>query len=211
MEIGGVKPPEGLHGRSLLPLLKSEKSGVIDTTRDWVITGRERHVATAREDNLPYPMRALRKPGWLYIRNFVPDRWPMGAPYSAVGTNSPTQEELEESTYVAFPDMDASPTKAWLVLHRDEPAVKPIFDKAFAKRPAEELYDLSKDPDEMNNVAADPAYAAQKQKLADELMQRLREAGDPRLAADPVFEHPPFTDMGGKAENKTNKQRPGAK
>ncbi|HND56700.1 MAG TPA: sulfatase-like hydrolase/transferase, partial [Pirellulaceae bacterium] len=208
MEIGGVKPPDGLYGRSLLPLLRSEKQGVIDATRDWVITGRERHVATAREDNLPYPMRALRWPGWLYIRNFAPDRWPMGAPYSAVGTSSPTQEQLEESTYVAFPDMDASPTKAYVVLHRDAPAVKPIFEKAFAKRPAEELYDLAKDPDQMRNVAADPAFAAQKQKLADELMARLREANDPRLAADPIFEHSPFTDVGGDAEKKTRRQRP---
>jgi arylsulfatase A-like enzyme len=208
MEIGGVKPPEGLYGRSLLPLMQSDKSGLIDPTRDWIIGGRERHVATAREDNLPYPMRALRKPGWLYIRNFAPDRWPMGAPYSAVGASSPTQEELETSTYVAFPDMDASPTKAFLVLHRDEPQVKPLFDHAFAKRPAEELYDLSKDSDEMNNVAADPAYAAQKQRLADELMTKLKEAGDPRVSADPVFEHPPFTDVGEQAEKKTKKQRP---
>ncbi len=207
MEIGGVKPPEGLYGRSLLPLLKSEKQGVIDATRDWVITGRERHVATAREDNLPYPMRALRKPGWLYIRNFAPDRWPMGAPYSAVGTSSPTQEELETSTYVAFPDMDASPTKAWLVLHRDEPQWKPIFDKAFAKRPAEELYDLSKDPDQIHNVAEDTAYAGQKKKLSDELMSRLKEANDPRLAADPIFEHSPFTDTGeGKGKRKQQAQ-----
>jgi arylsulfatase A-like enzyme len=210
MEIGGVKPPEGLYGRSLLPLLKSEKEGAIDATRDWVITGRERHVATAREDNLPYPMRALRKPGWLYIRNFAPDRWPMGSPYSAVGTGAPTQEQLESETYVAFPDMDASPTKAFLVLHRDEPAVKPFFDRAFAKRPAEELYDLSKDPDEIHNVAADPAYAEQKKKLSDELMSRLKEANDPRLAADPIFEHAPFTDVGEGADKKTKKQRPGA-
>ena len=60
MEIGGVKPPEGLYGRSILPLLKTDKEGQIDPERTWVITGRERHVATAREDNLPYPMRALR-------------------------------------------------------------------------------------------------------------------------------------------------------
>ncbi|MEQ1859200.1 MAG: sulfatase [Chthoniobacteraceae bacterium] len=196
MEIGGVKPPEGLYGRSLLPLLKSEKQGQIDPERDWVITGRERHVATAREENLPYPMRALRKPDFLYIRNFAPDRWPMGSPYSATGTSSPGVEELESSTYVAFPDMDASPTKAFVVLHRDDPKWKWHFDYAFGKRPAEELYDLSKDPEQVQNVAADPAYAAQKQKLADELMLRLREAGDPRLA-DPVpFEHPPFTDAG---------------
>ncbi len=55
MEIGGVKVPENLYGRSLMPLLQSEKSGQIDKSRNWVITGRERHVRAAREDNLPYP------------------------------------------------------------------------------------------------------------------------------------------------------------
>ena len=197
MEIGGVKPPEGLYGRSLVPLLKSDKAGQIDPERTWAITGRERHVSTAREDNLPYPMRALRTPDFLYIRNFAPDRWPMGAPFSAVGETSPSADDLEGNTYVAFPDMDASPTKAWLILHRSDPQWKWHFDYAFGKRPAEELYDLRKDPGQVQNVATDPAYAAQKQKSSDELMQRLRAAGDPRVVADPVpFEHPPFTDAG---------------
>lgn len=205
MEIGGVKPPEGLYGRSLIPLLKSDKAGQIDPERNWAITGRERHVGTAREDNLPYPMRALRTPEFLYIRNFAPDRWPMGSPFSAVGESSPSAEDLESNTYTAFPDMDASPTKAWLVLHRNDPQWQWYFDYAFGKRPGEELYDLSKDPDQVKNLAADPAYAAQKQKLADELMKRLRDAGDPRVVADPVpFEHPPFTDAGpGKGKRKS--------
>jgi len=204
MEIGGATPPEGLYGRSLVPLLTAEKGGQIDPSRTWVITGRERHVATAREDNLPYPMRALRTPDFLYIRNFAPDRWPMGAPYSAVGESSPPAEDLETNTYVAFPDMDSSPTKAFLVIHRNEPQWKWVFDYTFGKRPAEELYDLSKDPDQTNNLAADPAYAVQKTKLAEELMAKLKAAGDPRLTDDPPFEHSPFTD----ASERPAKKRP---
>ena len=48
MEIGGVKPPDNLYGKSLMPLLKSEKNGQIDEERTWAITGRERHVDKAR-------------------------------------------------------------------------------------------------------------------------------------------------------------------
>ena len=48
--------------------------------------------------------------------------------------------------------------------HRDEPQVKPLFELAFEKRPAEELYDLSKDPHQLHNVAADPAYAGCEEK-----------------------------------------------
>jgi N-sulfoglucosamine sulfohydrolase len=41
---------------------------------------------------------------------------------------------------------------------------------AFLKRPREELYDLSTDPNELKNLAADPAHA----KALGELRQRLR-------------------------------------
>ena len=78
LEIGDVPPPGGLYGRSLLPELLAPTGGQIDPTRTEVITGRERHVAAAREGYLPYPSRALRTPDFLYIRNFAPDRWPLG-------------------------------------------------------------------------------------------------------------------------------------
>ncbi|TCO93592.1 putative sulfatase [Chthoniobacter flavus] len=195
MEVGGVTPPAGLYGRSMKKQLQSDQGGQIDPERTWVIGGRERHVATAREDNLPYPMRCLRTPKFLYIRNFAPDRWPMGAPYSATATGGPSAEELEKNTFIAYPDMDASPTKAWLILHQNDPAWKWHFDRAFGKRPAEELYDLQKDPDETKNVADDPAYATRKDQLSKELMGKLTDAADPRVTGDGLtFDRPPFTD-----------------
>lgn len=195
MEVGGVKPPAGLYGRSLLPVLKSDKSGQVDPTRTWVITGRERHVAAAREGNLPYPMRALRTREFVYVRNFAPDRWPMGLPGEVTDTATPPAQALTSNTFVAFADMDASPTKAWLVAHRDEPQWKWHYDFAFGKRPAEELYDLRNDPDQVKNVADEAAYAAVKDKLAADLMKRLTDAGDPRVTGDgKTFDQPPFSD-----------------
>jgi arylsulfatase A-like enzyme len=197
MEIGAVTPPANLYGKSLLPLLQSDKSGQIDPDRNWVITGRERHVARAREDNLPYPMRALRTPDFLYIRNFAPDRWPMGSPAGAADKELPPTQAMESNTYVAFADMDASPTKAWLIEHRDDPKWKWTYDFAFAKRPGEELYDLKKDPDQTDNVAANPAYAKQKQELSTRLIKLLTDAGDPRVTGDgKTFDRPPYTDAG---------------
>jgi arylsulfatase A-like enzyme len=195
MELGGVKPPPGVTARSLVPLLESDKSGQIDPTRTWVITGRERHVAGAREGNRPYPMRALRTSNFLYIRNFEPDRWPMGAPYAAeAATPTLSAERLENETRYAFPDMDASPTKAWIVLHRDVDDWKWNYGRAFNKRPAEELYDLIEDPGQTQNLASDPAFAPQTARLGTELISRLRAVGDPRVCATPVpFENPPFT------------------
>lgn len=205
MELGGATIPAGVNGRSLVPLLISDQSGQIDPTRDWVITGRERHVAGAREGNLPYPHRALRTADYLYIRNFEPTRWPLGSPggVSLTGPETPPTAELEDSTYAAFSDMDASPTKAWLIEHRSESQWQPLFDLAFGKRPAEELYDLKKDPNEMVNLAADPAYAKQRAKLATQLLGELKQVGDPRVTTNPVkFELPPFTDAGQKGKGK---------
>src|SRR5262249_6355533 len=121
LEIGDVTPPTGLYGKSLLPPLQSDKSRQIEPERNWVVTCPERHVARAREDNLPYPMRALRTPDFLYVRNFAPDRWPMGSPVAAAEKSLPPTAAMENNTYVAYADMDASPTKAWLIEHRDDP------------------------------------------------------------------------------------------
>jgi N-sulfoglucosamine sulfohydrolase len=188
LEIGGAPVPDVMTGRSLLSVLKSEQAGLVDPARTWVVTGRERHVAAAREENLPYPQRAVRTAEFLYIRNFKPDRWPMGMP----GTTDP--KALGGNTFAAFADMDASPTKTWLITHGDEPQYKKFYDFAFAKRPLEELYDLKKDPDQVTNVAADPAYASQKQELADRLLKTLADANDPRVVGDgTMFDDPPYS------------------
>jgi arylsulfatase A-like enzyme len=195
LETGGLKPAPGMNGRSIVNVLQSDKSGLVDPSRTCVVTGRERHVAAAREDFMPYPHRALRVAGFLYIRNFKPDRWPMGAPGGVTDIETPPAEQLEKNTFVAFPDMDASPTKAWIIQHRHDTEWQQHYDYAFGKRPAEELYDLGKDPDQIHNVAADPAYAAKRKAMAEQLMKILQEAGDPRVTGDGMtFERPPFTD-----------------
>jgi arylsulfatase A-like enzyme len=191
MEIAGVTPPAGLYGRSLLALLKSDQSGQVEADRTWVITGRERHVEDAREGFLPYPMRALRTRDYLYIRNFAPDRTPAG---DAKGALTASAAALAGNTRIGFSDMDLSPTKAWVVMHRDDPQWKWVYDRAFGLRPAEELYDLSTDPVQIKNVAADARYAKTKQELSERLMKTLTDAGDPRVIGDgTTFDRPPFT------------------
>lgn len=74
-EVGGVTPPPSMTANSILPVLLSGRSGQIEPHRDFVVTGRERHVAIAREGFLPYPQRCLRTKAFIYIINFEPDRW----------------------------------------------------------------------------------------------------------------------------------------
>jgi len=208
LEIGGVAKDPGMQGRSFLNVLTSSETGLVDPERTWVVTGRERHVASARAKNLPYPHRALRTEKFLYIKNFAPDRWPMGDPKGVTETTAspkaPSPAELEHNTFAAFADMDASPTRAWLVAHRHDPKWKWHYDYAFGKRPAEELYDISKDPDQIKNVAADPAYAEIKKELAARLLQILTDAGDPRVIdGGQTFDLPPFTDAVEAKKKKT--------
>jgi N-sulfoglucosamine sulfohydrolase len=179
LEAAGITPPAAMDGRSLLPLLTSDKSGIIDASRDHVVVGRERHEADSRPDFMPYPMRAIRTADHLYIHNFKPERWPSGDAYSDGGPSGD-------------PNPQGSGTVAWLVQHRGEPVVKPLYDLIYGKRSAEELYDLHQDPDQMRNLAADPAFSSQKARLSDRLMAVLERTSDPRLTD--AFDMPPYVD-----------------
>lgn len=195
MEAADVAVPATMTGKSLLPVLESDASGQVDGARTFVVTGRERHVSVAREGNLPYPQRAIRTKDFLYIYNFEPDRWPAGDPNGLDDPNAvpPPFEVLEHDVYFAYPDIDASPTKAWMVYHRAEAEVQNAFDLGFGKRPQEELYDLRIDPHYMNNIADDPVYTAPKQDLHDRLMALLHEQKDPRVVEEPCrFEQDPY-------------------
>jgi uncharacterized sulfatase len=195
LDAAEVGIPASMTARSLLPLLESEGSGQVEPDRTFVVTGRERHVWNARDGGLPYPQRAIRTRDYLYVHNFAPDRWPVGDPRGLddLGAPAPAFEKLESDTFVAYSDMDASPTKAWMVHHRADEGVREIFELGFGKRPREELYDLRVDPDHMNNLAEDPAHEKVREELAARLMQVLRENDDPRVAETPCrFEHAPY-------------------
>jgi N-sulfoglucosamine sulfohydrolase len=166
LEAAGLRPPPEMTGRSLLGLLKGEDA----TERDRVFVERERH-ANVRAGDLSYPMRAVRTRQFLYIRNLRPDRWPAGDPqmWQEVGP---------------FGDVDGSPTKDFILGHRTDPKIAPYFRLALARRPAEELYDLAKDPGELTDVATRSEYTEAKRTLRADLDRWMTETADPRALAD---------------------------
>lgn len=194
LELAGVDVPEVMTGRSLWPALQSEvKSGVADATRTRIYAGRERHVESAHADYTPYPQRVIRTPDHALIINFRPDRYPLGDPYRLLDGDEPSFEEVQDVTRTTLPDEDASPTKAWVVMHRKEEQWRSYYEHAFGKRPRLELYDLKKDPHEMTNVIDDPAYAEIHEQLEGELMAELERTADPRLIENgKFFETPPM-------------------
>ena len=193
LEAAGAKVPEVMTGKSLIPVFEAEGSGQVDKDRTWVITGRERHVEKARADRSPYPQRAIRTKEVLYIYNFEAYRWPMGDPYNITEQSIPDHDALVNNTFVTYGDLDASPTKAFMIENRNDEKYSKMFEMGFQKRPEEELYILADDPHQMNNVALDPKYDDLKWKVLDQMMKELHRVKDPRVTAEIVpFERPPF-------------------
>jgi N-sulfoglucosamine sulfohydrolase len=177
LEAVGMKPSKQMTGRSLMPLLESAKSGQIDPARTFALTGMEKHVYWC-------PSRALRTRGFLYIRNFDPEKWPTGE----VAGHHPkydfaSQPWPTESGAFSF-NIDPSPTKQFIRLHRTDANTKKFANLAFLRHPSEELYDLRNDPDQLNNVATDSAHLEIRQGLSRQLEAELIKSADPQVAVD---------------------------
>lgn len=166
LELAGIEIPEEMNARSFVDILESEKEGKVITDRDFMVTARERH-AFVRKNGTGYGSRSYRTDDYLYIRNYEPEKWPAGDP-------------------PLFGDVDAHmlqypcATKMYILKNRDKENVDVLFNLGFGKRPAEELYDLNKDPYQMNNVANEEGYGDIKNQLADKLTHYLVEQKDPR-------------------------------
>lgn len=187
LEAASIEVPADMTGHSLLDLFGQKKSGQPVPDRDFVLVGKERHVpGQERPDMGGYPCRAIRTHDFLYIRNFKPDRWPNGTPHY--------EKAAIKGAWLA--DCDNGPTKTYMVENRTASANhERLYDLAFAKRPAEELYDLKKDPDQLDNVASDPDYSEVKKQLAARLTAKLKESGDPRIVGGVDFDS--FKYLGG--------------
>jgi N-sulfoglucosamine sulfohydrolase len=184
LELGGVTVPLEMTGRSLSNLMYSSEEGFVDQKkRSYVLHGKERHVPGQEENMGGYPLRAIRTHDYLYIRNFKEERWPSGTP----------NYENAALPFCWLGDCDNGPTKTYMVNmhHKDEQHQK-LYELAFGKRPAEELYDCRKDPEQLVNLADDPAYAEIKNKLSEKLLSQLLITADPRVGGggDKFDEHP---------------------
>ena len=159
LEAGGVAVPPSVTTPSLQSTVREKE----------IFLERERH-ANVRQGDLSYPIRGVRTPDYLYLRNMEPDRWPAGDPtfYWAVGE---------------YGDIDESPSKRFLL----ERKMEPFFTLSMGKRPAEELYDIRKDPDQIRNLAGVAAYDSMRKTLAGKVDQWMKVTGDPRSKGQTDF------------------------
>ncbi len=174
LEAAGLVPPPDMTGRSLMQTLQVTQSGQIDRGRNAAFFAMERHDG-ARKGGKGYPSRALRTQDFLYIRNFDPERWPAGDP-----------DAQNCARALPYGEVDPSPTKTFLMENAGQDSVRELFQLAFGKRPAEELYDLRVDPAQLKNVAAQAGYLEVKDRLQQQLMRYLARTGDPRARGEPA-------------------------
>ena len=170
LEAASLPIPSEMTGKSLMKVLTSSESGQVYPSRDYAVFGIERHFPGGRAESTGYPMRAIRTKEYLYIKNYYPDRNPVG---DHPGLIWPADDPVG-----GYGDIDGGPTKTYIWEHCKEYAE--LFRLTFAKRAAEELYDVRKDPYNLNNLANDQSYADVKNKLAAKLSSRLLETKDPR-------------------------------
>ncbi len=162
LELAGAPALEGISGRSLVPLLKSEsdKSWV---SREFILVGFERHAPNARPDYSTYPMRGLISREWIYVKNYKPQRWPQGAP------------DKFFDTFMGH-----------LLTYKGR-QIEPFFTDLLKKRPERELYRMGDAPGAANNKAIDPAWADTVTVLDKKLEAALQEGADPGLRQRDYF------------------------
>ena len=157
---GDAKTTDGLDGRSFTNVL----SGKVDKFRDRVFASH------SGDGNVNYyPSRSVRLGQWKYIRNL--------------------DASLEFHTHIDRFSGDTRYWPSWAERAKSDPSVATLVNMYF-HRPAEELYDLSADPDEWKNLAADPAHAADLARLRTALDEWMTASHDAGIAADEATRPP---------------------
>lgn len=164
-----------ISGRSLFPVFNAQETDKRDLHRDHVLVGKERH-DIGRPNNWGYPIRGIVKGDMLYLYNFKTDRWPAGHPLTG------------------YLNCDGSPTKSLILEMRRNRSNNDFWDLCFGRRPTDELYDLSSDPDCVKNLAGHGMHADVIAAMKKQLFSELKTQGDPRMSGlGDVFDSYPYS------------------
>jgi len=170
---GGAEP--GVAREELVSLLDLPATVLamagIEVPAVWqsrpLFTGEKREFlfgARDRLDDLPDLSRSVFDGRYHYIRHYQPQRVMMREGTIMSDYKKESHIELKR-VHNAGEDSEES-AKLW------------------APKPHEELYDLEKDPHELNNLAADPGHAAVKGRLAGRLREWILETRDCGFASE---------------------------
>ena len=153
IEMAGGTAPSGIDGWSFQAVLEREQA----QRRDEVF-------ATYMRDGMMnyYPMRAIRTERYKYIWNLSPER---------AFTNHITNSNNFRG------NGGAGLFNSWLARANQDTDARDRV-RHYQHRPPEELYDLRKDPHELNDVAAGTAYQDVKADLREQLTRWMEQQRD---------------------------------
>jgi uncharacterized sulfatase len=155
-EAGGGKEIPGLDGLSFLPVLLGQKNVHRDVTYG-VHTTRGIHSGSEC-----YPIRSIRTATHKYIMNLN---------HRAEFSNNVTKRD------------NGGFWKSWVEEAKtDADAARRV--EMYVHRPAEELYNLQRDPYELSNLADDPKYRALMDSLRTQLLAWMDRQGDKGLETE---------------------------
>jgi uncharacterized sulfatase len=158
-----------MSGHSFLDILLSDKSGRVDSSRNWTAGGLEWH---GELDPVNKSCRMICDDRYQYIVNYSE------GPRMILSDKG----HLPDSDYVRTAmTADASDL---LIAHFDHPAVKPFLPSLVNPPPPEELYDCETDPFELKNLANSPEYTEVKARLKARLETYQRQTRDPRITGE---------------------------
>lgn len=155
IEAAGGRGPAELDGRSFLPLLRGE--AVAHRDRTFGV-----HTNAGIVAGRPYPIRSIRTPTHRYVLNLMPE---------AEFTNALTRMSRD------------GVWNSWVRDAARDLAVAARVER-YRRRPAEELYDLIADPDELENLAGDRRQRPLMDALRGELEAWMRQQGDQGVATE---------------------------
>ena len=177
LELAGISEDDSgispMAGRSLTDIFFSKKEGVVNPLRDHTLIGKEKN-DPGRPGDAGYPIRGIVEGDYLYIMNHEPSRWPSCNP---------------ECGYTG---VDGSPTKT-VVLDTRLTENQQYWQLNFAKRSAEEMYNIVADPFCLEDLSEMTEYRELKESLKSRLNRELESQGDPRMRGEGyVFDNYPF-------------------
>lgn len=150
VELTAGKPIAGLDGKSFASVLLGKT-----TDHHKYVFG----IHTTRgiiAGSPSYPIRSVRSATHKYIRNLQHDK-----PFH----NIVTERDVEGYW------------SSWVKSAKTDPRAARLVDR-YQRRPAEELYDIQRDPYEQNNLAADPAQRERLAELRTVLDGWMKQQGD---------------------------------
>ena len=177
LQLAGIPIPQHFQGRSLCGPDK-------DAARDFVCSARD------RLDNNPEMIRTIRTQQYRYNRNFLPHQpyasfYPDGGFFAAVPEEGTPERDFWETSCLPGKEKVHDPDGVFLMYGPPVIVNQQGLTQQYQQypiwqdhKPLEELYDIERDPEEIHNLADNPAFSQVKDELRGKLFGWMIETAD---------------------------------